>query len=135
MIFAFETKRSKVLDEFLDRYENPVNLSNSLARLSFLEFKITRLDDLVIISQKHLYDVVAKWLLLCSVADLLISYVNGWSTLFYLGSVFLVVSILWLSKYARFFALKWKINGLGHKDKITLLSNDLIIDKLLLKVD
>lgn len=133
MIFAFETVDSDVLTSFLYRYEYPDGLLASLSKLSFLEFKIIRVDDLVIVSQTHLYDVVAKWLLLASVADLLFAYSLGYPVLFFLGGLFALVSILWLSKYVRYFALFLQLKRRGHKGRIVLINDSLLIRRLLNK--
>ncbi len=132
MIISFETKQSKVLDEFLDRYENPNSLSAKISKNSFLEFKIHRIKDLVVISQKHLFDVVAKWLLMASIIDLLFAYSYGWKALFMIGGLFAFTSIMWLSKYLRFFALRINLWKKGHKDKVTFVNDALALEKVLL---
>lgn len=133
MIVAFETERTKILDDFLDSYENPKSVMGVISKFSFLEFKVYRLDDLIIISQKHLYDVVAKWLILCAFATLLLEYVFGNRLFFFLSFLFLTVGILWLSKWIRFHALRINLRRRGHRLKMRLLSNDEVIDKLLLR--
>ena len=132
MIIAFETKGSDVLNSFLSSYENPKSMSAQISKNSFLEFKIKRFNDLIVISQKHLFDVVAKWLIMASVVDLLFAYTYGYTALFYLGGILCFCGILWLSKYARFFALKLNLKRKGHKDKIEFINSELVIDKLLL---
>jgi len=133
MIIGFETKPSKILDEFLDSYENPESLTAQLSKNSFVEFSITRKDDLVIISQKHLYDVIAKWLLLLAITDLVIaySYNNTWP--FIIGFVFTFFGVLWLSPHFRYYALKINLIKKGHKDKISFVSNGEIVERLLVK--
>jgi hypothetical protein len=134
MIISFETKPSEILNSFLDRYENPQSMTAMISKNSFLEFKIHRFNDLIIISQKHLFDVVAKWIFMCSFIDFVIAYTLGFPSLFYIGGIFLFVSIVWLSKYMRFFALKYKLNSLGHKDSVTYVNESIVIEKLLLEV-
>lgn len=131
MIIAFETKRSDVLDDFLDRYENPKSLSATISKNSFLEFSIIRINDLVIISQKHLFDVITKWLLMASVVDLLFAYWLGYQILFFIGGIFAFISIMWLSKYVRFFALKTNIKRKGHKEDIRYVEDLEVIEVLL----
>ena len=135
MIIAFETKSSEILDKFLDRYENPESLSAKLSKNSFIEFKITRIKDLVIISQVHLFDEVAKWLIMASVIDLLFSYWLGFKVLFFLGFIFAFIGVLWLSKYFRFFALKINLIKKGHRDKIVFVEDSGVIQKLLYEVE
>lgn len=135
MIISFETKQSKELDTYLESYENPKSLSARLSKNSFLEFKIHRFNDLVIISQKHLFDVVAKWLLMCSVADMLFAYAFGYTWLFYIGSIFCFIGAMWLSKYARFFAIKLNIKRSKHKPKINYVNDVEAIEKLLYLID
>lgn len=135
MIIAFETPKSKILDDFLDRYENPESVTAQLSKNSFIEFKIHRFGNLVILSQKHLFDVVAVWLLMCAVVNMIFAYVYGHELLFFIGGVFTLVGILWLSKYMRFYALKLKMWRLGHKDKVSYVENPLVIEKLLMVID
>ena len=132
MIISFETKGSNELDAFLDRYNNPHSMSAQISRNSFLEFSISRFGDLVIISQKHLFDVVAKWVLMCAFLDMMFAYAYNFQTLFFIGSIFLLVSGLWLSKYVRFYALKLSIKRRGHNEKIEYVNEVLTIEKILL---
>jgi hypothetical protein len=133
MIVAFETKGSEVLNSFLDRYENPSSLTAQLSKNSFVEFSITRLNDLVIISQKHLYDVMAKWLLLLAITDLVVAYTYGNMLPFIIGGIFTFIGVLWLSPYFRYYALKLKISSKGHKNKILYVNNTEVIERLLLR--
>lgn len=135
MIVAFETKTSEVLDTFLDRYENPVSISAKISKNSFLEFKIYRFKDLVVISQKHLFDVVAKWVLMCAVLDLLFAYAYNHPALFYVGGIFALTSIFWLSKYIRFFALKINLWKKHHKQKVRYVNDVEVIEQFLLMYD
>jgi hypothetical protein len=133
MIISFETKSTKVLDEFLHNYENPKSMSAQISKNSFLEFKIKRYDDLVVISQKHLFDVVAKWLVMASVCDMLFAYTLGYKGLFYLGGILAFGGILWLSKYFRFFALKVNLKRKGHKEEVKYINDVETIEKLILR--
>jgi hypothetical protein len=132
MIISFETKESKVLNDFLFNYENPKGMSAQISKGSFLEFKIKRFNDLIIISQKHLFDVVAKWLVMASVVDLLFAYSFGYKGLFYLGGILCFGGVLWLSKYARFFSFKLNLKRKGHKEEVKYINDVECIEKLLL---
>ena len=133
MIISFETKTSKVLEDFLERYENPKSLTAQLSKNSFVEFKITRVKDLVIISQKHLYDVIAKWLLLLAITNLIIAYVYGNHLSVYIGGIFTFIGILWLSPYFRYYALKFNLWKKGHKEKIQYINTSEVVERLLLE--
>jgi len=135
MIISFETKESKVLNDFLYNYENPKSMSAQISKGSFLEFNIKRFDDLIIISQKHLFDVVAKWIFMCAFIDLLFAYSYGYTTLFYIGGIFLFVSTFWLSKYARFFSFKFNLWRKGHKEKVTYINDVECVERLLLRLE
>jgi len=135
MIISFETKESKVLNEFLHNYENPKGMSAQISKGSFLEFKIKRFKDLVIISQKHLFDVVAKWIFMCAFVDIVFAYSLGYQTLFYVGGIFAFTSIMWLSKYARFFSFKFNLWRKGHKEKVTYINDVEAVEKLLLELE
>ena len=135
MIIAFETKDTVVLNTFLDRYENPESVSAQISKNSFLEFKIYRFKDLVVISQKHLFDVVAKWILMCSVLDLLFAYAYNHPALFYIGGIFALTSIFWLSKYVRFFALKINLWKKHHGENVRYVNDVEVIEKMLLMND
>jgi hypothetical protein len=135
MIIAFESKKSQVLDEFLHNYENPKSMSAQISKGSFLEFKIKRFDDLIIISQKHLFDVVAKWIFMCAFIDLLFAYSLGLRALFYIGGIFAFTSLFWLSKYARFYALKYNLWRKGHKEKVVYVNDVETVEKLLLRIE
>jgi len=135
MIIAFETKESKVLNEFLHNYENPKSMSAQISKGSFLEFKIKRFDDLVIISQKHLFDVVAKWIFMCAFVDLLFAYTLGLPALFYIGGIFAFTSLFWLSKYARFYSFKFNLWRKGHKDKVKYVNDVECVEKLLMRFE
>ena len=133
MIFGFRAESSHDLDLFLDKFENPESFSRMIAKLSFLEFKVHRFDDVVIVSQMHLYDVVAKWLVLGAFANLLFAYLFKHPVFFYLCFIFLTVGIMWLSKWVRFYAMKFSLRRFGYKGKIDPLSNEALINLLLLR--
>lgn len=132
MIISFETKTSKVLEDFLERYQNPLSLSAQLSKNTFVEFKVHRIKDLIVISQKHLFDVIAKWLLLLAVTDLIIAYNFSNPIMFYIGGIFTLIGILWLSPIFRFYALKLNLWKKGHKEKIESISSSLAVEKILL---
>lgn len=135
MIIGFETKSSKVLEDFLERYENPKSLTAQLSKNSFVDFSIHRFKDLIVISQKHLYDVVAKWLLLLAITDLTIAYIYSNTILFYIGGIFTFIGILWLSPQFRFYALKFALWKRGHREKVEYVNPTIIVEKLLLKYE
>jgi hypothetical protein len=135
MIFAFETKDSTVLSSFLFRYENPESFHGKISKGSFIEFRIKRFKDLIIISQVHLFDEVCKWLVMASVVDLLLAYYFKLPFLFFVGGIFALISIMWLSPYFRFFALKFNIKCKGHKDSISFVKNSFVVQKVLFGED
>jgi hypothetical protein len=106
----------------------------SLSKASFIEFKIHRFRDLVVIVQTHLYDVIAKWLLMIAVANLLFWYLFKFQVLFFLSFIFVFVGVLWLSKYIRYFALRINLWKRGHNFKVLYVKDSEVIERLLLEV-
>ena len=135
MIISFRSKDSPILSRFLNNWQNPDGMLMKLINTTYVEFSIKRLDDLVIISQKNFYDVIAKIFLLSGVAGMLIAYTVGSQAFFIIGGVVFFVSLLWLSKYVRFFMVYIKLKQLGHKEKIELVNDTFVIQRLLLELD
>jgi len=135
MILAFETERTEVLEKFLDNWQNPKSFMTIIANINYVEFTIKKYDDLTIMIQRHILDVWAKYYLFGSIFLTMLSFLMKWNFSIYLGIIIFFGSVMWLSPYARFYAMVLRLKMLKHKPKINMCNAEYITNKLIYKLE
>jgi hypothetical protein len=133
MIICFKAKGNDLLDKFLNNWVNPSNPFVLAVSSTYVEFKVHRLDDYVLINQRNFYDVFAKFMLWIGVSGTATLWIFNFWGLVYIPITVFFFGVLWLSKPFRFLMIAWRLKQLGFKDKIVIVSDDEVIDKLLLR--
>ena len=141
MNICFEAERTEKLDKFLENWENPTNPMTIAANSSFVEFKVHRIKDLVVISQRNFYDVVAKFLVFSGFFLMMITYLIGLylhnnfytSIWFSIGLGILFINALWLSPYYRYLLVYIRLRWIGYKGKLTYVGTSYALTKALYK--
>ena len=144
MNICFEAEKdNEKLNKFLKNWENPINPMTIASNSTFAEFKVTKIKELIIITQQNIFDVWAKFLvyggtglMLFAVLLQLINEHSFYPTLWFnvgLGITFLC--ILWLSPYYRYFLMKIKLRSIGYKGKLEYVNNSYALSKLLYELE
>lgn len=142
MNICFEAEEDNTkLNTFLENWQNPTNPMTIATNSSFVEFKVHKIKDLVIISQKNFYDIVAKFLVYGGTGVMFMTLLIAMITdeTFYAGIWFRIgfgimfVSILWLSPYYRYMLIWIKLRSIGYKGKLNYVSNSYALSKILYK--
>jgi len=139
MNICFEAVKNDTLDNFLDNWVNPTNPMTMATNSTFVEFKVHRRDNLVIISQQNIYDVIAKFLvytgaglsLMSVLISMMLNHGTYFSTWGIIGLGIVFVGTLWLSPHFRYMLIRMKLRMLGYKEKITYVSTSYALSKVL----
>jgi len=140
MNICFEAEKDNdKLNKFLHNWENPTNAMTIAVNSSFAEFKVHRVDNLVIVAQTNIYDVVAKFLVYGGLGMAMMSYLIALMTaqIFYpliwfkIGFGIIFVGILWLSPYYRYLLMYLRLRIIGYKGKLEYKNNSYAVSKLL----
>jgi hypothetical protein len=134
MILSFKTKSSDVLEKFLQSFEHPSNIFIELIHnITFMEKKVTRIDDIVIIEQESFIRLFAKYAMIPSVSLILIGMITQFFWMMNVGAVTLMLSIILLSKHFLLLTMIIKLKFSGHKPPIDMISDGFLLSKLLLE--
>jgi hypothetical protein len=134
MILSFQTKSTPVLEKFLKSFENPTNIFIELIHnITFMEKKVTRIDNIVIIEQESFIRLFAKYAMLPSVGLIIIGMLISQFWMMNMGAVLLLLSIILLSKHFLLLTMIIKLKFSGHKEKIEMISDGFLISKLLME--
>lgn len=137
MIVVFESKRSVVLDSFLDKWEFPEKLPFSLKNIftlmalnTYFYRKVFRFGDLVVMDMEGFFEQAAKYALFFTVAGMFVAVYFDWffllSTSFFLVILFMAL----VSPNFRSWMVWLKLKLSGHKERIVLVSRDYAISKI-----
>jgi hypothetical protein len=137
MIIAFETEPSKELNEYLDETENPKRMVNSIIKnMAFIEFKILRFDNLIIILRKSYADVFAQFGTLLAIGGLLTGVLMKSNIIMLYSFILIMVGLMILSPYVAFYSQYWiKLKLIKHKPKIEWKSKTYVINKLINEIE
>ena len=131
MIFSIKTKRTDIVDRFVERFKNPPSISMAMLHSSvYVENKVEWVEDLLVFRQKSIIDGFAKFGIISSVGMVLLSLFLKSSWLLQLGFVLAFICMATISPVIRFLAISLKLFFMGHRNKVSLVSNTLLIEKL-----
>ena len=131
MIFAIKTVRTQALDTFVERFRNPPNISMALLHSSvYVENKVDWIGDLLVFRQKSLFDGFAKFGIVSSLGIMLLSLFLKSSFLFQFGFICVLTCMCVISPLIRFLAIALKLFFMGHRSRIKLVNNNLLIEQL-----
>jgi len=134
MILTFQTKSSPILEKFLQSFEHPSNVFIELIHnVTFIEKKITRIEDIIIIEQESFIRLFAKYAMIPSIGLILTGMLLTYFWMMNLGAVMLMLSIILLSKHFLLLTMIIKLKFSGHKPPIEMVSEGFLISKLLLE--
>lgn len=134
MIIALKTERTKVLDDWVDDFNNPKDINIALVRSSvFVENSAEFIDGMVIIKHKPIFEIFAKYGIVSSVGLILLYFFYPTIFLMNLGIVGFFVCMSLLSPQVKFLIYRLRLYILGHRVKVELVNNNFLLEYLLME--
>jgi hypothetical protein len=106
-----------------------------LHSLVYIENKVEWIDDLLVFRQKSIVDGFAKFGILSGLGLMLLSLFLKSSIVLEIGFIGTLISMACISPLVRFLAISLKLFIMGHRNKMELVNNNLLIEKLFFKLE
>lgn len=136
MFIILKSKGSKAMDEFVEEFVRPKVLNKAMIQsMIFVEKKVDRIDDLIILRQKALFDYPAKQTFIIAFATALFGVFMNWSWLVNASLSLLVMSGALISPLIWFITIRIRLFIIGHRGKVELMSKNYLLEKLFYERD